>query len=374
MATTFLSDAFADVNSALNTFATSFSTNIANEIAPIVMSGLVLSFILLGILAVRGMLDRPFTEVAVKMLKVSVIVSIALGTPLFQQYIIDVFLTMPDDLVASVANSSLSGGANIATGQAAAQAIEQLYDAGSAAAGQYFDMFSIGIMPGSDTNIMPIIYGLLVWLGTILCVVVGTLWLFISKIVLSLMLGVAPVFIVMLIWQPTQQYFFSWLNVVFNTVITSVFVIAVFAIFMAIFKVQLDAIQISEDTNNFAEAATYTFLGLVCMGVLLVIPQYVSQLTGAAAGAVGQAMLAISGKAGSAASSAAGGAAGAARSGFAGKAAVDAFKESKSGGNSNFQSARHARHEYNKSMSEMKQGYPDYFRKTKSRDNQGGGS
>ena len=35
-------------------------------IAPLVMGGITLSFILLGIMAVRGMLDRPFTEVAVK--------------------------------------------------------------------------------------------------------------------------------------------------------------------------------------------------------------------------------------------------------------------------------------------------------------------
>lgn len=360
--TTFLSDAFADVNVALASFAQNFSSGIATEIAPLVGGALTLSFILLGIMAVRGMLDRPFTEVATKMLKVSVITSIALSTAAYQTYIVDVLLTLPDDIVAGVVSNSVSG-ANLQTGQGAAQAIEALYDLGSYNAGLYFDEFSFGIMPGTDTNLMPIIYGLLVWIGTLLCCIMGTLWLFIAKIVLAIMIGVGPIFIVCLAFQPTQQYFFSWIGTVLNTVITTVLVIAIFAIFSAIFEVQLTALEVSPDTANFAEAATYTFLGLVCMGVLVTLPQYVSQLTGAAGGAVGTAMLKVAG--GGAAAGAVGGAAaaGGARTAMAGRAASGKYNEARKGGSSAFQAARGARHELNKSKQEMKQGYPDYYRK-----------
>lgn len=104
------------------------------------------------------------------------------------------------------------------------------------------------------------------------------------------------------------------------------------------------------------------------MGILMLIPQYVTQLTGASAGAVGQAVGGILSKAGGGAKSAANGGLNTIRAGFAGKSAQGEYKEARASGASRFEAARGSRHEYNKSMAEMKQGYPDYFRKTKSRE------
>ncbi len=375
--TTFLSDAFADINKALDVFVNQFSSGIANEIAPVVYSGLILSFIILGIMAIKGMLDRPFLEVATKMLKVSIIVSIALSSTAFQTYVSDIFLTLPDDIVGGIMSSSVPS-ANLQTGQGAAKAIEAMYDLGSYNAGLYFSKGGVGFM---KVDILPYICGALVWLGTFLCVIVGALWLFIAKVVLALMLGIAPLFIVCLAWQPTQQYFWSWLGAVLNTVITSVLVIGVFAIFAAIFEARLNGLTIGADTANFADAATFTFLGVVCMGVLVTIPAFVSQLTGAAGGAVGMGMArvlkgAATGAATVAAGAAAGGRAvgGGVRAGFAAKDAKGAYSSARAGGASRLGAAQEARHTYNRSQADMKRGYPDYFRPKPGSKIQGTGS
>ena len=366
--TMFLSDAFQSLNNALSTFVTEFSSDIALEIAPLVAGCLTLSFIALGIMSIRGMLDRPFMEVAMKMFWASVISTLALTSAVYQVYIVDVFLTLPDDLVSSVVANSV-GGAEMQTGQAAATAIEQLYDTGTYNAGLYFEQVSIGV---TDTDLLPAVYGLLVFIGTLLCVIIGTLWLFVAKVILALMLGVGPIFICFLIWKPTHQYFFSWIGQILNTVISAIFVIAIFAIFSAIFQANLNALTIEEDTNNFMDAATFTFLGLLCMGVLMQIPQYVSGLTGAAAGAVGTAMLKVGGGGAGGAKAAAGavtgGAVGGARGAMAANSAVGAYNQARKGGGegkgaSVMGAARGARHEFNKANQEMKQGYPDYFRK-----------
>lgn len=99
------------------------------------------------------------------------------------------------------------------------------------------------------------------------------------------------------------------------------------------------------------------------MGVLMLIPQYVGQLTGAASGAVGSAMAGITGKISGGASSAVGGGANTIRAGFATNSARGAYSQAREGGAGRIGAARHARHEFNKSMAEMKKGYPDYFRK-----------
>lgn len=361
--TGFLSKAFEDLNAALAMFAENFSAGIANEITPVVIAGLTLSFIILGLMAIRGLLDSPFMDVAAKLMKSSIIIAIALTSATYQTYIIDVLLTVPDDIVSSIVKGSISGNSNVQSGNGAAVAIEEMYDLGASKAQLYFDEISLGLGLFEDTNLLPFVYGILVWLGTVLCCIIGLLWLVIAKVVLSIMLGVGPIFICCLIWQPTQQFFWSWVGQILNTILTSVMVLAIFAVFAAIFKTQLEQLQVNEDTANFANAAVFAFLGVLCCAVLVVIPQYVSALTGAAGGAVGTMMSQLSkgaidtGKATGSAGVSMG------RSAMAANSARNAYQQARAGGASRMQAARTARHEYNKSMAEMKQGYPDYFRK-----------
>lgn len=355
----FLSGAFDDINSALSQFAEKFSSGIATEIAPLVAGGLTLSFIVIGIMAIRGLLDRPFMEVAWTLTKASIITSIALTTAVYQTYVIDVFLTLPDDLISSLVGNSVSGdNVEVRVGQGAAVAIEEMYDLGTSKALLFFDQATFGPIKGF--NVLPILYGVLVWLGTLLCCVIGLFWLIVAKVILALMLGVGPLFICCLIWNPTQQFFWSWLGQVLNTALTSIFVLAVFAVFAAIFNLQLQELQIENDTANFANAAVFTFMGILCVGVIMVIPQYVSALTGAAGGAVGTAMAGITGGAVGMGVGAAKGALGAGRSAIAGVEAGKTYNQARAGGASRFQAARQARHTYNETKDDLKRGYPNY--------------
>ena len=360
--TNFLSKTFEVLDTALNTFAQDFSAKIATEIAPLVTGGLTLTFIVMGIMAVYGMLDRPFKELAWRMLWASVIMSMALTSAMYQTYVVDVLMTLPDDLVASIVSTSISE--DVATGQNASKAIEALFSKGAYNAGLFFNEASMNPI---DANLAPYLYGGLVLLGTLLCCAVGALWLLIAKVVLALMVGLGPIFIVCLIWKPTQQFFWSWVGQIINTVITAVFVLAVFAIFASVFDTGLAGLTVEENDQQLVNSAVYTFLGVLCMGVLISIPQYVTQLLGVAGGAVGSAMGRITGSAVGGGSKATGMASGAVRGGFAGKSATSAYKDARSQGKGRFASARGARHEFNKSRQEMKQGYPDYYRKTHNR-------
>lgn len=361
--TTFLSRTFELTNDALQSFAQNFSSDIATEIAPIVAGGLTLTFIVMGAMAVYGMLDRPFKEVAWRMMWASVIMSFALTSAMYQEYVVDVLMTLPDELVSSIASSALNN-TDVATGQNAAVAIEQLFDLGTYNAGLFFNEASVNPL---DLNLAPYIYGSLVFLGTLLCASIGALWLLIAKVILALMVGLGPIFIACLIWKPTQQFFWSWIGQILNTVITAVLVLAVFAIFSSIFQLALNGLEVDAEQATLQDSAIFTFLGVLCMGVLVSIPQYVNQLTGAAGAAVGTAMGRISGGAVGGGSKALSGGANTVRRGFAGKSAGSAYKDARTQGKGRFEAARGARHEYNKSMQEMKQGYPDYYRKTHSR-------
>lgn len=356
--TNFLSKTFEVVNQSLNNFASSYSSVIASEIAPIVGLGLTLSFIVIGLMAIRGVLDRPFMEVAWTMMKASIITTIALTSAVYQTYIIDPILTLPDEMMGSI--SSAISGSNVVAGQGAAQAIENVLSLGFEKASEYTDEATFGLGLFEEMDLMPYLYALLILIGTILCVVVGALWLFIAKIILALMIGVGPLFICCLIWNPTQQFFWSWLGQVINTILTAIFVLAIFSIFISIFETSLSKLVVSDTENNLMNAGAYTFLGILCMGVLIVIPQYISALTAAAGGAVGTAMSRISGGAISMGAGAAGGVKGGVQSGYAGYKAGQSYNSARQNGSSRLSAARQARHTYNETKDDLKRGYPNY--------------
>ncbi len=356
--TNFLSKTFEVVNQSLNNFASSYSSVIASEIAPIVGLGLTLSFIVIGLMAIRGVLDRPFMEVAWTMMKASIITTIALTSAVYQTYIIDPILTLPDEMMGSI--SSAISGSNVVAGQGAAQAIENVLSLGFEKASEYTDEATFGLGLFEEMDLMPYLYALLILIGTILCVVVGALWLFIAKIILALMIGVGPLFICCLIWNPTQQFFWSWLGQVINTILTAIFVLAIFSIFISIFETSLSKLVVSDTENNLMNAGAYTFLGILCMGVLIVIPQYISALTAAAGGAVGTAMSRISGGAISMGAGAAGGVKGGVQSGYAAYKAGQSYNSARQDGSSRLSAARQARHTYNETKDDLRRGYPNY--------------
>lgn len=362
-APSFISKTFENVNNSLTQFAGSYSDVIAGEIAPIVMLGLTLSFITIGVMAIRGLLDRPFMDTAWTLTKASIIIAIALTSTTYQAYVIDPLLTLPDEMMGSI--SSKIGGSNTSmAGQGAAQAIERVFALGVHNASLYSDEATFGLGVFEEMDLMPYIYAALILIGTVFCVLIGTLWLFIAKIILALMIGVGPFFICCLIWNPTQQFFWSWIGQILNAVLTSVFVLAIFSIFITLFEKNLVALQITDTSNNLLDASAFAFLGILCMGVLVAIPQYVSALTGAAGGAVGTAMSRITGGAVSMGVGAAKGALGAGRSAVAGYEAGKTFKQeygkSKGGLSGAFNAARAARHTYNETKDDLKRGYPNY--------------
>ncbi|UYZ77112.1 type IV secretion system protein (plasmid) [Moraxella bovis] len=365
-APSFISKTFENVNNSLTQFAGSYSDVIAGEIAPIVILGLTLSFITIGVMAIRGLLDRPFMDTAWTLTKASIIIAIALTSTTYQAYVIDPLLTLPDEMMGSI--SSKIGGSNTSmAGQGAAQAIERVFALGVHNASLYSDEATFGLGVFEEMDLMPYIYAALILIGTVFCVLIGTLWLFIAKIILALMIGVGPFFICCLIWNPTQQFFWSWIGQILNAILTSVFVLAIFSIFITLFEKNLVALQITDTSNNLLDASAFAFLGILCMGVLVAIPQYVSALTGAAGGAVGTAMSRISGGAISMGAGAVGGVLGAGRSGYAALQGARAYGKARNGTAAGLEGKQgrlgalnHARHTYNETKDDLRRGYPNY--------------
>lgn len=287
-------ETFLSVNSALNVFVNQFSTNIITEIAPIVGVALTLSFIWQGVAVMRGYSSEPIQDTVWMMFRVMIISLIAMTAGIYQNFIIDSLIGIPDTMISTVMSGSL-GTNTPETGATAASSFDVILGSGMDVAGQYAEQATW------DNFVAPYVYAGLVILGTVFCIIVGAFWVFASKIILSLLLGVGPIFIVCLIWQSTQQYFFSWLNAVLNTILTVIFVAGIFSIFGTLFESNLTALKpMDADKAQLFDTAVTAVLGLLTLAVLIVLPTYVGQLTNAGSGGLFGAIRQIAGGAGKA--------------------------------------------------------------------------
>ena len=345
----FFQDAFGDVNAALNSFVTEFSTNIIAEISGLVAAGLVLYFILHGVAILRGYASEPILDTAMQMFRVSIIVTIALTAGTYQGLIVNSLINVPDSLMTSLMGASVHG-TTVHTGANAAQAFDEMLYKGMDVATKYSERAEFGL---DGVDLMPYVYAIFIVLGTVFCILVGAFWFFASKVILTLLLGIGPIFIVALVWQPLQQYFFTWLSAILNTILTCIFVIGVFSIFAQIFNTQIGALHPeSSESPQLTDTAVIMFMGVLTSAVLLVIPTYVGQLTNAGSGGIFGAMKTIAMGAGSAVGKAANGVGNAGNVLSSNRKANRAYDSSRAGGASHKEAKSNANQAYQSSRNE----------------------
>src|SRR6202043_1079366 len=96
------------------------------------------------------------------------------------------------------------------------------------------------------TNPGPYIYGALVWVSVALFVGFSAFVVIFSKIMLWVLLSLAPIFIVLLLFNASSRFFNGWLAATVQNIIVPVIVYALLGFFLSIIK---DAVQTLNDAN-----------------------------------------------------------------------------------------------------------------------------
>lgn len=221
----FFEDTFNQLNSALTTYVSDVSTNIVSAVTPVATTLLLIYVVLWGWTTIRGMISEPVTDGITRIVRLSIIYALALTIGNYNKFISDFLWTSPDALASIIASgySDPSSNANFLD-----KLISQIFDFGDS----YWQKANStgGMIP----DIGLIATALCIWIGGLLATAYGAFLLALSKMALAILLGIGPIFVLLLIFEGTKRFFESWLgqalNYVFLVVLTASAIKMIFSI------------------------------------------------------------------------------------------------------------------------------------------------
>jgi len=252
---------------------------LARELVPITLTWLTVYVGLYGYAMARGEASESLSVFFWKMIKISFILSFALGAATYMS----VVFSTADGLQDGMATLFISGGpyGNSAPGTVFSE-LDNVNDQADRMLKQLWGDASIMRL---DLVVASCIFAL----GTVLFQAIGTIVVILSKVLLAFVLAIGPMTILTLMFKQTARFFDAWLSTLLSAVVLSWFVF--FALGLSFYVVQqmLDTMSaagaFSGDgvVNAIEAAATYLTFMVVLSYLLYHAPQYAAALTGGAA-------------------------------------------------------------------------------------------
>lgn len=209
MASTIYQSTFEKIDATLATYINDVATNVIAAITPVVTTLLLIYVTLWGWSVITGKTGELVTDGFNRIIKITIIVAIAINLGYYNSFVVNFLSNLPDRL-AQLATITPTGN----NGAFLDGVFDQVWELGwkimnkAKAEGSY-------IM----ADIPLTLAALAVWLfGFGLTVFAGFL-LVLSKMALSVLLGVGPIFVLMLLFEPTKRFFESWLGQCFNFIL-----------------------------------------------------------------------------------------------------------------------------------------------------------
>ncbi|AGF76489.1 type IV secretion system protein [Bartonella vinsonii] len=215
---------FNHIDQATKTYVIDISSKVIATITPFVSIGLTIAFIVYGWLVIRGAIDMPASEFLSRCLRISIITSMALSVGLYQQEIANVIIEMPHNLLSALMKDAPNNNQLISL-------IDKVAESGFTRASEAFEesafLDSNGLLYG--------LFGILILLATSFLAAIGGAFILMAKIALVLLVGLGPLFIIALLWQPTYRFFEQWISQILSYIILIVLLATIFSLMMNIF-------------------------------------------------------------------------------------------------------------------------------------------
>ena len=260
---------FAEFNTWLNAIlATYIGTNtarVAAALEPAIVTLGVIYVMVWGYLQLTGQMDEPFISGVKRIVTLAVIFGVALQLWLYNSLIVDTFFNAPAQLAAAVIGV-----------YDPVNTVDGIIESGADAGGLLLQKG--GILNG---NFAFYIAGAAVYLIVSLTAIYTIFLLTLSKIALSVLLALGPLFIALLLFSTTKRFFEAWLAQLANYAFITILTVLVAALMLAVLSTAAQQAVATGGGIQIAMAAR------VCMAAgltFLVMRQVMPMAAGLASG------------------------------------------------------------------------------------------
>lgn len=261
----------------LSTYVLGVVTTLMTALAPIALISMTIWVTLYGWAVLRNEVSETLPTFMWKVFKIGLVLAFALQSGFYISNVSDT----ANSLAMGVATTFLPGGVDPHTVSTPYALLDKFNDDASA---QVADIMKEATMFRLDLVLAGIVFSI----GSVIFLCIALFVVTLSKVFLTFVIAIGPLFILCLAWRPTARFFDSWLSMVLNAVVLTWF--AFFALGLSTFlgnqlfvAIQSGGGFMGSTFNVLGEATRYCVLMILMAIICFQAPSLASALTGGAA-------------------------------------------------------------------------------------------
>lgn len=264
---TFYADSLQYINGVCESFVGENVAAVARIVGPFAFSLLTLYVVLWGFASLRGLVKEPANEFINRVIVIVVVFGIGFNLANYNILITNTFLRGPDEFVAGLTKSP--GTAGVIGG------LDLMFGQGLEVGARFWA--KAGVLRG-DFGMY--IVALFVWAMTIVVTAYAFFLMALSKVALTLLISLGPLFFIGLLFQATAGFFNSWLRQMANYFLVPVMVVVVNLLVMKLFSRAANGATAITATTEVSQVFPFLATGLVCLLALASVLSIASGLAG----------------------------------------------------------------------------------------------
>jgi type IV secretion system protein VirB6 len=268
-------------DSALTNFVSNSSGAVITTVTLTAISLTTFYYVLNGFMIVMGKVDAPFQTFLMSAAKFMLIAAFALNVANYSTFVVSSVNGLEAGLTAA-----FSG--NAGTGLPILEKVDTALGIGLDMANSQFSQASLRELTEIGAMVGDFIIAGIIAASTIIIVVPAGAMIIVAKVVLALMLGIGPLFIMLLMYPVTKQFFDRWLGMVITAIFQIALIGAILTMALSLylsFMPKPDPSLVVENCSIFFTCTTnppndvnYTKLAMTLLVVTLVMKFLLSQV------------------------------------------------------------------------------------------------
>ena len=262
------------IDTALNTYVNTTAGAVVSTFVTLAVLLTTFHYVMNGFMMVLGKVEAPFSTFLLSCGKFLLISAFALNADMYLTWVVEAIRGLESALAASFS------GSNGMSPTSVYGVVDDAFGKGLDLSAQLWE--KAGNRGWSETGMAvgEYINACIIALATLIIALPAGAMIVMAKAVLSIMLGIGPLFVMLLMWAPTKQFFDRWFSVVMTALFQIALLAAVLSFAMKAFLAFVGPVEIDSDQNPLFTSLQLLVVSSVMLYILYKVNDYAAQLAG----------------------------------------------------------------------------------------------